>query len=127
MADYREKFASPFIAARRGYIDDVIEPQETRPKLIAALEACATKREGRPAKKHRQHPPVGVGVQQWHKTRNPAGQESGVHNRRHAARRPTSPLLATRLRTMHIASHRRQDEPAGYWSLEMWGGATSTR
>jgi acetyl-CoA carboxylase carboxyltransferase component len=52
VADYREKFASPFIAARRGYIDDVIEPMETRPKLIAALEACATKREGRPAKKH---------------------------------------------------------------------------
>jgi acetyl-CoA carboxylase carboxyltransferase component len=52
VADYREKFASPFIAARRGYIDDVIEPQETRPRLIAALEACASKREGRPAKKH---------------------------------------------------------------------------
>jgi propionyl-CoA carboxylase beta chain len=52
VADYREKFASPFIAARRGYIDDVIEPTETRPRLIAALEACASKREGRPAKKH---------------------------------------------------------------------------
>lgn len=50
--EYREKFASPFIAARRGYVDDVIEPQETRPRLIAALEACVTKREGRPAKKH---------------------------------------------------------------------------
>ncbi len=52
VAEYREKFASPYIAARRGYIDDVIEPMETRPRLIAALEACATKREGRPAKKH---------------------------------------------------------------------------
>jgi propionyl-CoA carboxylase beta chain len=52
VAEYREKFASPYIAARRGYIDDVIEPMETRPRLISALEACANKREGRPAKKH---------------------------------------------------------------------------
>ena len=39
-------------AAQRGHIDDVIEPRETRPRLIAALEACASKREGRPPKKH---------------------------------------------------------------------------
>jgi len=52
VAEYREKFASPYIAAQRGYIDDVIEPRETRPRLISALEACATKREGRPPKKH---------------------------------------------------------------------------
>jgi len=52
VAEYREKFASPYIAAQRGYIDDVIEPKETRPRLISALEACATKREGRPPKKH---------------------------------------------------------------------------
>ncbi len=52
VADYREKFASPYIAAQRGYVDDVIEPKETRPRLISALEACATKREGRPPKKH---------------------------------------------------------------------------
>ena len=51
-ADYRSKFASPYIAASRGYIDDVIEPKETRPRLINALEACADKREGRPPKKH---------------------------------------------------------------------------
>jgi propionyl-CoA carboxylase beta chain len=50
--EYRDKFASPYIAAQRGYIDDVIEPKETRPRLINALEACATKREGRPPKKH---------------------------------------------------------------------------
>jgi acetyl-CoA carboxylase carboxyltransferase component len=50
--DYREKFASPYIAASRGYVDDVIEPKETRPRLINALEACASKREGRPPKKH---------------------------------------------------------------------------
>ena len=41
-----------YIAAQRGYIDDVIEPRETLPRLISALEACATKREGRPPKKH---------------------------------------------------------------------------
>ena len=51
-ADYRTKFASPYIAASRGYVDDVIEPKETRPRLINALEACASKREGRPPKKH---------------------------------------------------------------------------
>jgi acetyl-CoA carboxylase carboxyltransferase component len=50
--DYRRKFASPYIAASRGYIDDVIEPKETRPRLINALEACVDKREGRPPKKH---------------------------------------------------------------------------
>jgi len=43
---------SPFTAAKRGYLDDVIEPRDTRPRLIAALEACASKREGRPPKKH---------------------------------------------------------------------------
>ncbi|MCK4969003.1 MAG: methylmalonyl-CoA carboxyltransferase, partial [Thermoplasmata archaeon] len=52
VSDYRKKFASPYIAAQRGYIDDVIEPKETRPRLINALEACAHKREGRPPKKH---------------------------------------------------------------------------
>ncbi len=50
--EYRDKFASPYIAAERGYIDDVIEPSTTRPRLIEALEACANKREHRPAKKH---------------------------------------------------------------------------
>ncbi|MCK6512057.1 acyl-CoA carboxylase subunit beta [Myxococcota bacterium] len=49
---YRDKFASPYIAAERGYIDDVIEPQETRPRLIEALEACANKRERHPSRKH---------------------------------------------------------------------------
>ena len=52
VAEYREKFASPYIAAQRGYIDAVIEPMETRPRLISALEACTSKREGRPPKKH---------------------------------------------------------------------------
>ena len=52
VADYRRKFANPYVAAEKGYIDDVIEPAETRPKLISALEMLATKREPRPAKKH---------------------------------------------------------------------------
>jgi propionyl-CoA carboxylase beta chain len=43
---------SPLLAAKRGYLDDVIEPADTRPRLVAALEACASKREGRPPKKH---------------------------------------------------------------------------
>lgn len=52
VAEYREKFANPYIAAERGYIDDVIEPQETRPRLVRALEASLDKRELRPPKKH---------------------------------------------------------------------------
>ncbi|TET91983.1 MAG: methylmalonyl-CoA carboxyltransferase [Methanomassiliicoccales archaeon] len=52
VADYREKFANPYIAAQMGYIDDIIEPQETRPRLIDALETLLDKRETRPAKKH---------------------------------------------------------------------------
>lgn len=50
--DYQEKFENPYIAAERGYIDEVIEPQETRPKLIAALASILNKRASRPAKKH---------------------------------------------------------------------------
>ncbi|MGH9922314.1 MAG: acyl-CoA carboxylase subunit beta, partial [Nitrososphaerales archaeon] len=50
--DYREKFANPYIAAEKGFIDAVIDPIETRPMLIRALEAMANKRESRPAKKH---------------------------------------------------------------------------
>jgi acetyl-CoA carboxylase carboxyltransferase component len=52
VAEYREKFANPFIAASRGYIDDVIEPRETRPRLINALEMLAHKRDANPPKKH---------------------------------------------------------------------------
>jgi acetyl-CoA carboxylase carboxyltransferase component len=50
--EYRDKFANPYIAAENGIIDGVIEPRATRPKLIHALEAIATKREFRPPKKH---------------------------------------------------------------------------
>ncbi len=52
VAEYREKFANPYIAAERGYIDDVIEPRETRPRLINALEMLSNKRDANPAKKH---------------------------------------------------------------------------
>jgi acetyl-CoA carboxylase carboxyltransferase component len=50
--DYREKFAHPYVAASRGYIDDVIEPRETRPRLIEALETLQNKRDRNPSKKH---------------------------------------------------------------------------
>jgi len=52
VSEYRRKFANPYVAAQKGYIDEVIEPAETRPKLISALEMLATKREARPPKKH---------------------------------------------------------------------------
>jgi propionyl-CoA carboxylase beta chain len=51
-AEYREKFANPYIAAQRGFIDEVIVPRQTRRKLIGALEALATKRDRNPPKKH---------------------------------------------------------------------------
>ena len=51
-ADYREKFASPYKAAELGYIDEVIKPEQTRPRIISALEMLATKRQSNPPKKH---------------------------------------------------------------------------
>ncbi len=50
--EYREQFANPYIAAGRGYVDDVIEPQETRPRLIEALKMLQNKRDANPPKKH---------------------------------------------------------------------------
>jgi acetyl-CoA/propionyl-CoA carboxylase carboxyl transferase subunit len=50
--EYREKFSTPYAAAERGFIDDVIEPAETRPRLIKALRMLSTKRETIPARKH---------------------------------------------------------------------------
>ncbi len=52
MDDYKARFANPYAAAERGYIDDVIVPHETRPKLIAALHTLLTKREPGPKRKH---------------------------------------------------------------------------
>ncbi|CAN2049358.1 Methylmalonyl-CoA decarboxylase subunit alpha [Candidatus Magnetomoraceae bacterium gMMP-13] len=50
--EYEDLFSNPYCAARRGYIDAIIEPAETRPRLIEALEMLCTKRETRPPKKH---------------------------------------------------------------------------
>ena len=52
VADYEERFANPYIAAAHGYVDDVILPSDTRPRLIAALELLADKRDTNPPKKH---------------------------------------------------------------------------
>jgi propionyl-CoA carboxylase beta chain len=52
VAEYSEKFANPYVAASRGYVDDIIDPRETRPRLIEALDTLATKRDRNPAKKH---------------------------------------------------------------------------
>jgi propionyl-CoA carboxylase beta chain len=50
--EYRRKFAHPYVSAARGYVDDVIEPRFTRPRMINALEMLANKRDTNPAKKH---------------------------------------------------------------------------
>src|SRR5213594_253119 len=50
--EYREKFAHPYLAAARGYVDDIIDPRDTRPRLIDALATLATKRDRNPSKKH---------------------------------------------------------------------------
>jgi propionyl-CoA carboxylase beta chain len=52
MDDYKARFANPYSAAERGYIDDVIVPHETRPKLIRALEMLQNKKVARPQRKH---------------------------------------------------------------------------
>jgi propionyl-CoA carboxylase beta chain len=50
--EFRERFANPFVAAERGYIDAVIEPAETRTRIITALRALENKRDVNPRKKH---------------------------------------------------------------------------
>jgi len=50
--EYRDRFANPYVAASRGYLDDVIEPRETRPHLVQALEMLRNKRDNLPPKKH---------------------------------------------------------------------------
>jgi propionyl-CoA carboxylase beta chain len=52
VTEFNEKFANPYIAAERGYIDEVIEPAFTRPKLIRALSLLQNKRDTNPPKKH---------------------------------------------------------------------------
>jgi acetyl-CoA carboxylase carboxyltransferase component len=50
--EYRDLLYNPYIAASRGYVDEVILPRESRPRIIKALEILSTKRETRPTKKH---------------------------------------------------------------------------
>jgi acetyl-CoA carboxylase carboxyltransferase component len=50
--DYEDRFNNPYVAAERGYIDDVIEARETRPRLIRALEMLRNKRDATPPRKH---------------------------------------------------------------------------
>jgi propionyl-CoA carboxylase beta chain len=50
--EFREKFANPFVAASRGFVDEVIPPRSTRSKLISALASCDNKRDKNPPKKH---------------------------------------------------------------------------
>jgi len=52
VAEFREKFANPYVAAARGFIDEVIHPRQTRSKLVAALASLETKRDKNPPKKH---------------------------------------------------------------------------
>jgi len=50
--EYRAEFSHPYVAAARGYIDDVIDPRTTRPRLISALDMLRNKRDENPRKKH---------------------------------------------------------------------------
>jgi propionyl-CoA carboxylase beta chain len=52
IAEFREKFANPYVAASRGFLDEIIQPRTTRPKLIAALASLENKRDKNPPKKH---------------------------------------------------------------------------
>jgi len=52
VSDYRDKFANPYVAANRGYLDDVIDPAQTRPELVKALRMLESKVDSLPAKKH---------------------------------------------------------------------------
>jgi propionyl-CoA carboxylase beta chain len=52
VGEYQEKFANPFVAAERGYIDEVIRPRLLRRKLVAGFALLQTKRDWMPAKKH---------------------------------------------------------------------------
>jgi acetyl-CoA carboxylase carboxyltransferase component len=52
IAEYRAKYANPYVAASRGYVDDIIEPRFTRARVISALEMLQNKRDSLPPKKH---------------------------------------------------------------------------
>ena len=52
ITDYQQRFTNPYVAANRGYLDDVIDPAQSRPVIIRALEMLQNKRDTLPAKKH---------------------------------------------------------------------------
>jgi propionyl-CoA carboxylase beta chain len=52
VAEYRERFANPYRAAELGFVDEVLRPEDTRPRVIQALEMLRTKRQERPPRKH---------------------------------------------------------------------------
>jgi propionyl-CoA carboxylase beta chain len=52
VAEFRQTFANPYVAASRGFVDEVIRPRRTRARLITALAGLATKRDKNPPKKH---------------------------------------------------------------------------
>jgi propionyl-CoA carboxylase beta chain len=52
VAEFREKFANPYVAVDRGFVDEVIEPRQTRRKIIAGLEMAGNKRDRNPPRKH---------------------------------------------------------------------------
>ena len=60
VAEFREKFANPYMAADRGFVDEVIEPRQTRRKIIAGLEMARAKRDRNPPEEAREHPAVSV-------------------------------------------------------------------
>ena len=51
-SEFRERFAHPYLAAKRGFLDDVIDPRETRARLISGLEILQNKRQRNPPRKH---------------------------------------------------------------------------
>ena len=72
VAEYSQKFANPYVAAARGFVDDIIDPRDTRPRLIDALETLRTKRDKNPAKKHGNIPLDGAKRRHHERSEGPA-------------------------------------------------------
>ena len=95
MDDYTARFANPYIAAERGYIDDVIEPHETRPRLIARAAAARDQARARPAAQARQHPAVRRGCERPGRARRLGAEAAAIvaaleaHRRAITAPRPS--------------------------------------
>ena len=96
IADYKERFANPYTAAERGYVDDVIQPRRTRPVLISALETALSKREPTPKRKHGNIPALRRALGEASSSRAAASSakdessrsSSGIASRACRARRP---------------------------------------